>query len=352
MRPALGITALLMAALLLASAPRSARAEESLIDKIKKVFATPTPTPKHRKHSTTKRKSTPTPSPHKKRKSSTPTPTPEDTPRKRSSSRKKSKPSPTPEEEETASPTPKKSTTASSKSKRRKKSSPTPSPSPLPSETPEESPSPTESPSASPTPSETPTPEKEKDLGNATISTDQIKGYDDYPATVRKIVDLSLALTKQNLKYSYGSADPSNGGLDCSGFVYYVLRKAGFDDVPRDSSAQYVWVRKAGNFRAVLSREADTFELDGLKPGDLLFWTGTYSIERDPPVTHAMIYLGREKESGKRIMVGASDGRSYDGKQRYGVSLFDFKLSKPKPSKDAKLSPLFVGYGSVPGLVR
>jgi peptidoglycan DL-endopeptidase CwlO len=166
---------------------------------------------------------------------------------------------------------------------------------------------------------------------------------------VRKIVDLALELTKQDLTYKYGSADPSNGGMDCSGFVYYVLTQNGVRDVPRDSAGQYVWVRKAGNFRAVISRNGDTFELDGLKPGDLLFWTGTYSIERDPPITHSMIYLGRARDSDHRIMVGASDGRSFDGKQRFGVSIFDFKLSKPKADKDTKLSPLFVGYGSIPG---
>jgi cell wall-associated NlpC family hydrolase len=100
----------------------------------------------------------------------------------------------------------------------------------------------------------------------------------------------------------------------------------------------------------VLSRHADTFELDALKPGDLLFWSGTYHIDRDPPVTHTMIYLGREKGTKKRIMVGASDGRTYDGKQRFGVSVFDFKLPPPPNSSDAKLSPVFVGYGRIPGL--
>jgi peptidoglycan DL-endopeptidase CwlO len=167
---------------------------------------------------------------------------------------------------------------------------------------------------------------------------------------VRQIIEHGLDLTKQNLNYTYGSADPANGGMDCSGFVYYVLRQNEFNDVPRDSSQQYVWVRKAGNFHAVLSRHEDSFELDALKPGDLLFWTGTYKIERDPPVTHAMIYLGREKRTNKRIMVGASDGRTYDGKQRFGVSIFDFKLSKPPDSNDAKISPVFVGYGPIPGL--
>jgi cell wall-associated NlpC family hydrolase len=167
---------------------------------------------------------------------------------------------------------------------------------------------------------------------------------------VRQILEAGLELTKQNLGYNYGSADPVNGGMDCSGFIYYVLRQNGYPDVPRDSSQQYIWVRKAGNFNAVLSRNEDSFELDDLKPGDLLYWRGTYNIDRDPPITHVMIYLGREKRTKKRVMVGASDGRTYDGKQRFGVSVFDFKLPPPPKTNDAKLSPIFVGYGRIPGL--
>jgi cell wall-associated NlpC family hydrolase len=138
--------------------------------------------------------------------------------------------------------------------------------------------------------------------------------------------------------------------MDCSGFIYYLLTENGFKDVPRDSSQQYVWVRKAGDFNVVLSRHEDTFELDALKPGDLLFWSGTYNIDRDPPITHTMIYLGREKRTKKRVMLGSSDGRTYDGKQRFGVSVFDFKMPPPPNSGDAKISPTFVGYGRIPGL--
>jgi cell wall-associated NlpC family hydrolase len=194
-----------------------------------------------------------------------------------------------------------------------------------------------------------PTPQK-KGAPNATVSPEEIAGFDAYPAKVRQLLEAGLELTKQNLGYKYGSADPANGGMDCSGFVYYVLRQNGFSDVPRDSSQQYVWVRKAGDFNAVLSRKEDSFELDALKPGDLLFWRGTYSIDRDPPITHAMIYLGREKGTKKRVLLGASDGRTYDGKQRFGVSVFDFKLPPPPSSNEAKLSPVFVGYGQIPGL--
>ena len=308
----------------------SGAAEESLGAKIKKFLEpTPTPTPsrKHRKRST--KKSTPSPSP--------------------TASPKQKKISPAP----SASPTPE---TPETKSKRRKRS-PTPKPSapPSPSVTPAPEETATPSPSVTPSPMETlhPAPSAipgKKGAPNATISPGEISDYDSYPPKVRKILEYGLDLTKQNLNYSYGSADPANGGMDCSGFVYYVLRQNGFTDVPRDSSQQYVWMRKAGNFHAVLSRHEDSFEFDALKPGDLLFWTGTYKIERDPPITHTMIYLGREKRTNKRIMVGASDGRTYDGKQRFGVSIFDFKLSKPPDSNDAKISPVFVGYGPIPGL--
>ena len=162
---------------------------------------------------------------------------------------------------------------------------------------------------------------------------------------------MALQLTTRNLEYKYGSADPNSGGMDCSGFVFYVLTQNGVRDVPRDSSQQYVWLRKAGTFRPVNSRHEDTFELDELVPGDLLFWTGTYNTgERDPPITHAMIYLGRKKGSNQRIMVGASDGRTYEGESRYGVSVFDFKIPKSGKTDEGRSSPNFIGYGHVPGL--
>jgi cell wall-associated NlpC family hydrolase len=138
--------------------------------------------------------------------------------------------------------------------------------------------------------------------------------------------------------------------MDCSGFVTYVLTSVGLKDVPRDSSEQYTWLRKAGKFEAVISRKEDSFELANLKPGDLLFWTGTYKIERDPPITHVMIYLGREKGTHHRIMIGASDGRSYRGESRYGVSIFDFNTTPPTQTLEARLSPIFVGYGHPPGI--
>ena len=36
--------------------------------------------------------------------------------------------------------------------------------------------------------------------------------------------------------------------------------------------------------------------------------------------------------------------------QRWGVSVFDFKMPPPPTSGDAKIRPVFVGYGRIPGL--
>jgi cell wall-associated NlpC family hydrolase len=309
--------AAMLAVLLLAPGSSSRAADPSLGQKIKEFFATPTPTPTPAHHRSKKKSATKT--------SPTPSPTP--------SPHKKSKASPDPEEE----PTPR---------KKKKKSSPTPSPSP----TPPASPSPPESPSPSPEESPSPSPTSSPSVRVATVAPDEIEDFEKNPEPVRKLLSDALHLTKQNLDYKYGSADPAGGGMDCSGFIYFVLRENGVKDVPRSASEQYVWVRKAGNFRAVLSRELDSFELDELRPGDLLFWTGTYNVERDPPVTHTMIYLGVQKDSGKPIMVGASDGRTYEGEQQFGVSVFDFKTVRSKQASTSGTHPRFVGYAKIPGL--
>jgi hypothetical protein len=183
----------------------------------------------------------------------------------------------------------------------------------------------------------------------ATLAVTDLRDYDAQPPGVQRLIARALDLTRENLSYQYGSSDPKNGGMDCSGTVYYLLSDAGLKDVPRDSSGMYKWVWTQGRFRSVVSPNPDTFELAPLKPGDLLFWTGTYDVDRDPPVTHVMIYLGVNRLTGRRVMVGASEGRRFNDVSRYGVSVFDFEM--PKHEKGDTGTSRFVGYGAVPGLL-
>jgi len=179
----------------------------------------------------------------------------------------------------------------------------------------------------------------------SSISTNDLQGFAEQPAPVRQLIEKALKLTRMNLGYKYGSADPKNGGMDCSGTMNYLLRADGFEHVPRQANLMYVWAWKAdGGVTAVASSSPRSFELDGMRPGDLLFWSGTYDVEREPPVTHVMLYLGKLKGSGKRVMFGASSGRRYAGKSRHGVSVFDLEL----PSSGSKSR--FIGYAPVPGM--
>jgi cell wall-associated NlpC family hydrolase len=178
-----------------------------------------------------------------------------------------------------------------------------------------------------------------------TLAATDLVDFENQPVQVQRLIQSALDLTKRNLRYKFGSADPSTGGIDCSGVIQYLLKQAGIADAPRDSTGFYLWTEKAGTLQKVRPEKLDDPALADLRPGDLMFWEGTYDVKRDPPISHIMIYLGREKQTGLPVMVGSSDGRTYAGIRRNGVRVFDFKL--PKASSKAK----FVGFARVPSLL-
>ncbi|MBE2284190.1 MAG: C40 family peptidase [Prosthecobacter sp.] len=180
----------------------------------------------------------------------------------------------------------------------------------------------------------------------STMSIEDISGFEDYPRQVQSLVQSALALTHLELGYLYGSHEPAKGGMDCSGTVYHVLKFQGLKDVPRQSDEMCQWVEKKTQLHLTPTATSfDSAEFAALKPGDLLFWTNTTETKRKLPVTHVMIYLGKQKKTGKRIVFGASDGRSFEGQRRSGVSVFDFHLPKPEGTTH------FHGYGAAPGLL-
>ena len=180
------------------------------------------------------------------------------------------------------------------------------------------------------------------------IATEDLKEYPALTGQRKWIVDEALALAAKEtwLKYTFGSADPASGGLDCSGSVYYILQQAGIQP-PRSSAAQFSWVKKSGALTEVPSSTTtmDSAVFTKLQPGDLLFWSGTYEPKdgREVPVSHVQIFLGHEKSTGKPVMAGASDGRTYRDTKRAGYGVFDFKL--PRPGSKG----VFLGYGPPPG---
>jgi cell wall-associated NlpC family hydrolase len=202
-----------------------------------------------------------------------------------------------------------------------------------------------------PTTETTTTPKKpeKKPAAVSTMLPEEIAGFESYDPKLQELIRESLALTTQNLRYQFGSSDPKAGGMDCSGTMFRVLTESGIKDVPRQSDEICRWVMR----RTVLYRTEKVSSLkdaafSALKPGDLLFWTGTYDVTsaRELPISHVMLYLGKRKKDGKPVVFGASDGRTYENQRRNGVSVFDFSL--PKQGNKSE----FFGYGPVPGFEK
>lgn len=100
--------------------------------------------------------------------------------------------------------------------------------------------------------------------------------------------------------YVWGGSSPSTS-FDCSGFVSWVINHSGVGSVGRQT-AQGLY-----NLCAPVSRE-------NMQPGDLVFFTGTYSAAT--PVTHVGIYVGggRMIHCGKPISYANIDGSYWSSK--------------------------------------
>jgi hypothetical protein len=175
------------------------------------------------------------------------------------------------------------------------------------------------------------------------IPVSQLTGFSTYPPRVQKLIAQAKYLSDMKITYLYGSANPKNKGMDCSGTIYYLLSQMNLSDVPRASHTMYTWVKQKGKFHSVNSRNFNSRQFAKMKPGDLLFWSGTYAVNRYPPITHVMLYLGKNKR-GEPLMFGASDGRTYQWKRMRGVSVFDFQLP------DGRGPQKFEGYSCIPDL--
>ncbi len=122
-------------------------------------------------------------------------------------------------------------------------------------------------------------------------------------------------LQSKGLRYGASYVPPGEAAawrMDCSNAARYLLRRTRGIELPRTASEQYNYVRQRGQVRRVGGLFRGVPDLrwwaKRLRPGDLLFWEHTYKPRRKPPVTHVMVYLGRDQR-GNLLMAGAQNSR-------------------------------------------
>lgn len=165
----------------------------------------------------------------------------------------------------------------------------------------------------------------------------------------RKLIEASIALARDSiwLPYTPQGSQPSDGGFDCSGAMYFVMRKVGLDP-PRTSGGQYQWLKRSARLHKIPPGVVDlnhpSFKM--LHPGDLLFWgrSGSATADSVEEITHVAMFLGTEKKDKLPVMTNSTVGRSYRGIKANGYGVYDFRL----PAANSKIT--FFGYGTPPGI--
>ena len=121
--------------------------------------------------------------------------------------------------------------------------------------------------------------------------------------------------------------------MDCSNTTRYLYKVAAGISLPRTASDQYYYLHlqnKAWDVPQTASGFADCDYLrQNLKAGDLLFWENTYRPERQPPITHVMLFLGTNAR-GQWIMAGSQQSRGGEYNRSHGgPDIYVFNPTKP-----------------------
>jgi hypothetical protein len=183
----------------------------------------------------------------------------------------------------------------------------------------------------------------------ALIATTDLAEFDTLPDDRKKLIVAAIAVARDSpwLPYTVGGAAPSDGGFDCSGAMYFVMRKSGLEP-PRTAAGQLQWLKQNDRLHEVPpgAMALNHPSLKDLHPGDLLFWgrRGSVDAGTKEEITHVAMFLGNEKVDRLPVMINSTDGRSYRGTKANGYGIYDFRL----PSAGARTA--FIGYGTPLGI--
>ena len=135
-------------------------------------------------------------------------------------------------------------------------------------------------------------------------ATDKITGIPGEAFNDATFAQLMQEATKYiGFPYQWGGSTPETS-FDCSGFVCWVYTHSGVHNLPRTTAQQ-------------IYNQCTPVSKDEVKPGDLVFFTGTYQSSN--PVTHIGIYVGDNQMLNCGDPIGyANLGNSYWVKHFYG----------------------------------
>ncbi len=151
-----------------------------------------------------------------------------------------------------------------------------------------------------------------------------------------KFLQTARALGDRGIDYDDDWRPPgerSSWTMDCSNTTRWLYKSVAGINLPRTASDQYYYLHLQGKAWDVPTTNGGlpdvTYLQRNLKPGDLLFWENTYRPERQPPITHVMVFLGTN-ERGQWIMAGSQSSRGGEhNRSNGGPDVYVFRPSQP-----------------------
>ena len=155
------------------------------------------------------------------------------------------------------------------------------------------------------------------------------------PQQHQKLVETARWLGSKRLGYASRWTPPGESKawiMDCSNTTRYLYQSALHKTLARTASDQFYDLSQQSRITLAPLRidgSVDTAKLlKMMRSGDLLFWEWTYNIDRRPPITHVMIYLGTTA-NGSPKMAGSASSSMGEASGSGGPDVYNFDPNSP-----------------------
>jgi len=176
------------------------------------------------------------------------------------------------------------------------------------------------------------------------------------PQQHQKLVETARWLGSKRLAYASRWTPPGEKQswvMDCSNTTRYLYQAALQKTLPRTASDQFYNLSQQNRITLAPQRIDGTVDtaklLKMMRSGDLLFWEWTYDIQRRPPITHVMVYLGTTS-NGTPKMAGSASRSMGEASGGGGPDVYIFDPNGPMGGVRSSFGKYirkarFVGFG-------
>lgn len=157
-----------------------------------------------------------------------------------------------------------------------------------------------------------------------------VYGINIHASKKQELIQFAREMGSKKIRYAARWTPPGEKDvwvMDCSNTVRYTYKKVYSIELPRTSRSQYSLAVRQGKFIKAPTTSNGKVDSDQLRKdlriGDILFWIDTYNVKEQPPISHVMIYVGKNS-NGTMKMFGAGTFGKGEQTNNGGLDVYVF----------------------------